>query len=104
MSKRYWDGTFAIGLVLGLSLAVNVFVWLSVGWDWIDSEITSADPSGYAVSKCSEQQSENAVADSAALMEKQAVSADIGSPEANNTQGNQPDWCDLAAQQSMAYS
>ncbi len=104
MSKHDWGNGAALGLVAGISLTINVLVWLSVGWDWIDSEITSADPSAYATDQCAKQQAAHAASNISILNSNKTGAAEISTQGTDNEQENEPGWCDLAAQQSTAYS
>jgi hypothetical protein len=94
----------AFGLILGVSLAFNVVGWLSVGADWIGLEKARTDTNTYAEQECSRQQAERAAQQPAILDQDQASPANPEPAQGNEREANEPDWCDLAAQQSMADS
>jgi hypothetical protein len=91
-------------VILGLSLAFNVVGFLSVGFDWVGLEKASTNTYTYAEQQCARQQAEHTAEARAALEEPETTSTE---PETDQTDGGEPeepDWCDLAAQQSMADS
>lgn len=103
MFGSYRDGFFALGLICGISITLNILGWLSAGFDWVDLEKTKPDTDTYAEQQCSRQSLEHsewlAFSNSPNFGTNQEVSK---GPRYNER--DEPDWCDLAAQQSMADS
>ena len=107
MSNGYRDGTVLFGFALGASLCLNAFLWLPVGYKWF-SENTRSHKYEYAAERCAQQHPEYALGSLPVLdgNEAQPAPAQQGQGEKGQDapEGQQPDWCDLAAQQSMADS
>lgn len=95
MFEGYRDGHLALGLALGISLTLNAFAWLYIARPERDS---------YAEQQCARQQTEHAASSAPFLNLNQPPRADIDRQQAGKAENHDPDWCDLAAQQSMARS
>lgn len=103
MFKEYWNGYIALGVAVGISLAFNIVGFLSVGFDWVGLEKATTNTYTYAEAQCSRQQAEQS-ASSAAFQSPEAATAEPQPDQGNAREHDEPDWCDLAAQQSMADS
>lgn len=104
MFKEYWNGYVAIGIVVGISIAFNIVGFLSVGFDWVGLEKARTDTNTYAEQQCSRQQAEHAATSSTIFNSQEADSDGSEADQRDGSKHEEPDWCDLAAQQSMADS
>lgn len=97
MHRCFRDGTFAIGLILGISLTLIFIIWSLSGLGWMWSDDPKPYSYTYTEKKCAEQKIGHG-ADMAIILKGQNANA--------SKQGNseQPNWCDLASQESMAKS
>jgi hypothetical protein len=104
MFKEYWNGYIALGIAVGLSLAFNIVGFLSVGFGWVGLEKATTNTYTYAEQQCTRQQAQHALSPSAVLPNPQATSTEPQADQGDERESAEPDWCDLAAQQSMADS
>lgn len=107
MHRCFRDGTFAIGLILGISLTLIFIIWSlsGLGWMWLD------DPKPYSYTytkkKCAEQKIKYGAEIPLILKGQNSKTARYATENTNASKQNnpeQPNWCDLASQESMAKS
>lgn len=104
MLESYRNGHTALGLIVGISLAFNIVGFLSVGYDWVGLEKARPDTNTYAEQQCARQQAERARPSPAILRGEQTAGAEPQAEQTDPAEEKEPDYCDLAAQQSMADS
>ncbi len=93
----------ALGLIAGISIAFNIVGYLSVGFDWVGLQKAATNTYTYAEQQCARQQAQHTAQAAPAIQEGQDVpSADPQPGQGDGREDREPDWCDLAAQQSMA--
>lgn len=104
MSKGFGFNEFALGLVAGIGLTINVLAWHSVGWGLGKLDETTPKADSYAAEQCARYQEWHATAQMPILDGEQPAPTKESPNDQKQGDNQDPDWCDLAAQQSMAES
>jgi hypothetical protein len=82
--------------------AVAAFIAF-LAWALVDSDRTGKQYQSYSADRCAEQKSRHSAGLSVRQIEQSPTANESGGPS-RNQQEPDPDWCDLAAQESMAKS
>ncbi len=103
MLRRSRCGVLSAGIVLGFSLCLFAF-WLSSDNRIWDLDGPHKQQSTYAEKRCAEYELQHARPAPLDLPSEEAAPAEKRASKTTNQQDEEPNWCDLAAQQSMANS
>lgn len=106
MSGGHREGHLALALVIGITAPIFFAFYHDPTVAWF-LEKTHSNEYGYYAERCAAQNGWDSYRQTPALSLDEPLSGNTGSAEEGSDEGGAkqpPDWCDLAAQQSMADS